>query len=422
MEKFKNFSERGVFASCMLTTIIAIVLWMITKNVVVLIGSALVSAWAMTKLFHKDVTKKGKILVFILLIILFALCCIFLKSAKNDELAPAVENQEIVVDDSQDEDVTNDEAEDGDQGTVIVDNSANSTKKSTGSRYGNAKPTADEIISTSYSNIGGDSSGKSASQGVVSIIGNDKINIDFENGEDKQDAEIQKDVESGKDVVNLDKGITATIDNTPQKEEEKDDSKKVDLEGDKENAVTVPSSDEAEKIPDPLPDNEQLKEDVEIPDGDQLDDMVENTQPEETGKDVTDDTTTDKKDESSNGDKQDESTTAPTESEDKQDGVIGNDSDLDEKVEETKPSETVSTPVSIESIDGSSATAGDTVQFRVTGEVKSVEGLNGLDYTFTNGYISVNTTPGVATVISPVVIGVDGVSTATASVTVNVLN
>jgi hypothetical protein len=333
-----------------------------------------------------------------------------------------VENQEIVVDDSQNEDVTNDEAEDGDQGTVIVDNSASSTKKSTGSRYGKAKSTANDVMSSSYSTMGGDSSGKSGEQASMPIIGNKTIGIDFEIGKDKDDSQIQKDVENGKDVVNLDKEITATIDNTPQKEEDKDESKKTDLEGDKGNSETVTSGSEPEKIPDPLPDNEQLKQDVKDPDSDQLDDMVENTQPEETGKDVTDDTTTDKKDESSNGDKQDESTTAPTESEDKQDGVIGNDSDLDEKVEETKPSETVSTPVSIESIDGSSATAGDTVQFRVTGEVKSVEGLNGLDYTFTNGYISVNTTPGVATVISPVVIGVDGVSTATASVTVNVLN
>ena len=45
-----------------------------------------------------------------------------------------------------------------------------------------------------------------------------------------------------------------------------------------------------------------------------------------------------------------------------------------------------------------------------------------MNYTQANGYITVNTTPGEATVITPVVIGADGVSTATTSVTVNVLN
>ena len=78
-------------------------------------------------------------------------------------------------------------------------------------------------------------------------------------------------------------------------------------------------------------------------------------------------------------------------------------------------------PDSITALDGNKATAGDSVQFKVTGDVAKVEGLDGLKYSFTNGYITVNTEPDVATVLSVTVIGTDG-STATSVVTVNVLN
>ena len=94
----------------------------------------------------------------------------------------------------------------------------------------------------------------------------------------------------------------------------------------------------------------------------------------------------------------------------------------DNTSEETTPVEPEKTPVTITALDGNEAIAGDTVQFKVTGDVKTVEGLDGLDYSIANGYLSVNTQDGVATVISPVIIGADGTSTATASVTVNVLN
>lgn len=77
--------------------------------------------------------------------------------------------------------------------------------------------------------------------------------------------------------------------------------------------------------------------------------------------------------------------------------------------------------VKISSLSGTTAYAGDTVQFKITGDVKSVEGLEGLDYSLSNGCLTINTSKDEATVITPKVIGENG-STATATVTVSVLN
>lgn len=88
-----------------------------------------------------------------------------------------------------------------------------------------------------------------------------------------------------------------------------------------------------------------------------------------------------------------------------------------EKIE----SETPKAPT-IEPIDGDKAYAGDSVQFKVDGDVKEIQGLEGLDYSVNNGYLTVETNPNEATVLSPTVIDADGNSTSTASVTVNVIN
>ena len=77
--------------------------------------------------------------------------------------------------------------------------------------------------------------------------------------------------------------------------------------------------------------------------------------------------------------------------------------------------------VKISSISGNTAYAGDTIQFKVTGDVKSVEGLEGLNYTLKNGCLTINTAKDEATVITPKVIGENG-STAMTSVTITVLN
>lgn len=104
---------------------------------------------------------------------------------------------------------------------------------------------------------------------------------------------------------------------------------------------------------------------------------------------------------------------------------------VEKPVEETKPIEdskpvettkpvTKTEPVSIRPLDGNTAFAGDTVQFQVKGDVKAVEGMDGMKYNLDNGYLSVQTNANEATVVSPTIVGLDG-STSSATVTVNAL-
>jgi hypothetical protein len=177
----------------------------------------------------------------------------------------------------------------------------------------------------------------------------------------------------------------------------------------------------------------------------ELEDLVKNvkptvdTQPETTQEENSSDTkseeTTSSKDAAKTEDtnattpEKDESTNVSQEASDnKQDTKPAEPTTTDDtKTVVTEPEEVVTpaqpeyTPVGIQSLDGPTAIAGDTVQFKVTGDVKSVDGFDGLSYTNSNGYISVETKANESTVLTPVVTGQDG-STATTSVVVNVLN
>ncbi len=99
-----------------------------------------------------------------------------------------------------------------------------------------------------------------------------------------------------------------------------------------------------------------------------------------------------------------------------------NDIEIGDNEEVVKPQEPVKkAELKITALDGNSAYAGDTVQFKISGDIKSVEGLDGVDYALGNGYLSIQTNPNEATVLTPTLVAEDG-TTVSATVTVNVLN
>lgn len=100
------------------------------------------------------------------------------------------------------------------------------------------------------------------------------------------------------------------------------------------------------------------------------------------------------------------------------DDKTNNQTVTDNKDKGSNESEPKSNPVSIAPIGGSTATAGDCVQFKISGDVASIEGTSGFQTSQSNGVLNVQTQEGVATVIDITVKGVDG-SQASASVTVN---
>lgn len=427
MKSVDCYSEKRVYAANLLTGILVLLMWVLTNKIFITIVTLALVSWATMIIFHKDATKRGRIVAILAILILFVIGALFYR-VKTNENNENNDNQTVVQEDQKNNEDEDKNAEDKtDNNDAQGDGSKN---LGAGSLYygksNAAKPKDTEVLAPNYSNVGGNSSGSSVNQGVAKTTADETTTIICPNNKsEEQDQKIKEKLDNGAEKIDLDGDIVAVIDKTPKKEEEtpKDDSNKIEM--DKEESVVVPSGETEEKIPDPLPDNEQLKQDAQNPTGDELDQMAEQTKPETPSKD---EDSSNKEEDNSNVEEDKKENSSITENDSKKDEVKqdeNNDSDLnknDKPVEDSKPTEIVKTPVTITPLDGNNAIAGDSVQFKVTGEIKTIEGLEGLNYTQANGYITVNTTPGEATVITPVVIGADGVSTATTSVTVNVLN
>ena len=184
-----------------------------------------------------------------------------------------------------------------------------------------------------------------------------------------------------------------------------------------------------------MPKTEQLKKDLTDMSQDEMDKLANDVKP------TVDNTTSETTQKDKSSDNKLEESTSSTDAPKNDDGK-GTSQEASNTNQDTKPAESSTedtptvvsepevvvtpaqpeyTPVSIQSLDGSTAVAGDTVQFKVTGDVKSVEGLDGLSYSNSNGYISVETKANESTLLTPVVTGQDG-STASTTVAVSVLN
>lgn len=85
-----------------------------------------------------------------------------------------------------------------------------------------------------------------------------------------------------------------------------------------------------------------------------------------------------------------------------------------EKKEEVKVEETKKA-VEVKAIDGYETYVNSSVQFKISGDVDSIDGLDGIDYTFSNGVLTINT-GSEATVLS---VDVNGVNTVSFDIVVN---
>ena len=475
-EKLENFSSLGIFLANALTAALVLLMWVITHNIWITVGSLILLPFFMMKLFNREVKLVAKIVVALIAAVLFGMFAYFFRY-KPVETKPISSDPGTVIVEEDKKDEDEDDTPQVSEQEVIV------------SPYGNKNgrrktPTAQERLTPTYSNTGGSSKkGETVNHGEAKVTKEGPANIvDTSESEKKQDEKIQKDVDNGKTKVELKDGIIATTDakpgdeattNTSNKDDHKDEKPAVDVTS--PNIVDLKPQKEPDPIPAPLPESEQLKKDVKEMSDDELKDILgdvkptkdtesdttkteissdqkseESTKPDEgTSKSETETKVDEPKEntpESNKDDKKDQTT--PASDQNAQTEVKGEDekqpksTNTNTKQEETTPNVTKTedtttvvtekepvvtptqpeyTPVSISSLDGSSAYAGDSVQFKVSGDVKSVDGLGGLKYTFAGGYITVDTNPGEATVITPVVTGKDG-STATTSVTVNVLN
>ena len=194
----------------------------------------------------------------------------------------------------------------------------------------------DEKINASFSNVAGlDSSLQLQTTGSNS---NTITASDNTQEEAKQDAEIEEEKEEGATIVeDTNTGITAGSSTKPI-EEEKDESTKVDLDFD--SAIGLESEGE-----------------TTTPSEGNVKDESQNTLPEASSEEVS----------------------TPVEG-----GMT-----FEEEVEET-PVETV-TPVGVTAIDGYESYINSDIQFQISGDDVVIEGLDGIEYTFNDGILTINT-------------------------------
>lgn len=195
----------------------------------------------------------------------------------------------------------------------------------------------DEKINASFSNVAGlDSSLQLQTTGSNS---NTITASDNTQEEAKQDAEIEQAKEEGDTVVeNTNTGITAGSSTKPI-EEEKDESTKVDLDFD--SAIGLESEGE-----------------TTTPSEGNVKDESQNTLPEASSEEVS----------------------TPVEG-----GMT-----FEEEVEEEPIVEKV-TPVGVTAIDGYEAYINSDIQFQISGDDVVIEGLDGIEYTFSDGLLTIST-------------------------------
>lgn len=210
-------------------------------------------------------------------------------------------------------------------------------------------PAQDKIQATYESN-------KETTRSNTEIIGNEILKITSSDNESKkQDEEIAKDVENGREKKELSDGIIATTDKITEEKSDNEDSNEEKATMDKNSGEEVKSEeDKRENKTEDKNSDETKAEEVKSTEDDELDNMLNSSEVIEV--------TPEAKLEESNA--------------------------KEEFVEEVKPEEKA---VTVEAIDGYVGNINSTMQFKISGTNVEVEGLDGIDYTFNNGILNVNT-------------------------------
>lgn len=402
MKTFEEFKQDVVTPKSLLLSFIS-------ANVVTFICSAFVSnavgllillqvlLVGFLVIYSKALNFFAKVLAAIIMLVILVTLFVCNKNKDNEpeEYADIPTQQQDVQQDPQEEQPQLEEEKQEDNQaenqTTAVAKTYTTKSSYTRRNYGTSpQNVTDKITSVSYG--GGTTTHNSMSSGIVAptVGGN---TTDFTGQATQPSDPIDT---TGKDVTEENEGVDSVTDTAT--DEEKNDVNN-------NNGATDGNWEEM------LPPKDETITD-EKPNEDNNSDNNTQTPPVEDDNTQTDGTDTGNKE-----DQKDETTTQkpvekPTDTPSKEE---------DSKDETPVKDETPKEDVKISSMVGSTAYAGDTIQFKITGDVKNIEGLDGLSYTFKNGVLTINTAKDEATVITPKVIGENG-STATTTVTVSVLN
>lgn len=440
--------------------------YLLLKNVWVTLIALVVFAYIFAVLFTKTgFAKRFKILLIAILLIALAIMCFF-RFRPVDKGNIGDNNNPVITDVQENKDDENDPTDDQE---VITEEDKPSSNTGKNNKKNWSHATLPDKVQPSYSNATGlvrpDGTPTGGEQSQSKVEGPKTDVVVGESQTSNKETQAANDAAAkGDKTEQLNEGVIAgTKPVTPEPEADKpakDESKREDPSKNKVEEVTNTKPTPPPAKEDEIPLEEQLKEDLTDK---ELEDLVNSTPkeepkeekpatPEDGGQttkpeqndtsdqesskpvvtpDNNNDTEDGKTDDNGNTQEQPEqpndNNNTPIEPENKEEEKNESNVEVQEPQVEDIPTvdekpTVVQTPVTITPLDGNVAYAGDSVQFKVTGEVGEVNGLDGLKYSLTNGYLTVETNPGEATVLSVQVVGADGVSNATSTVTINVIN
>ena len=225
----------------------------------------------------------------------------------------------------------------------------------------------EDRIEVTYGNVGGNNSGANSTSANTNVVDPAKETLHVK-AEDKsaQDEEIAKDVENGKQKTELSDGIIATTDKTTEEKSDNKDSNEEKATMDKDNAEKVTSGED--KKEEPKEEKAEESKPSEASD-DELDDMLKATETIEDLPKI-------------------DFVEVNAEVFPKEDTKDVEEKPADEIVEEVEQTEKA---VEVKAIDGFTGSINSTMQFQISGDNIKIDGLDGLEYSFNNGYLNIQT-------------------------------
>ncbi len=380
MEKIKEKKDAMKVATGFIAGITAVKLATMSClvfTVCVIISILLVAFIAISKINGDKFSKQGIVTLVVAIITLVCVGCYHRYFCHN-----VVETPEVVAETTTEEDTTDDPEQTAEETTVEESEETNSYKARPEMGY----CPENERVSSETTNTR-----KNAEEQVQKET-DEPAHFEGENNEAYK-AEIDEAVEEAKennanigsiDVEGTD--VTTVVETKPQEEPERTEEK-VDL--DKDEAVEIENEGEE---PSTNVESEEKVEDVEASDDKTLDDMLE-----ESTTEITEDTTSETTEETTevvtnpaNGNVSIEEVTE----------VENNNSVIDvEEIEEPvvelpeveEPVVDEVAKIEVNAVDGYEGYINSTMQFSIEGDDVVLEGLEGIDYSFSNGILSINT-------------------------------
>lgn len=375
MEKIKEKKDAMKVATGFIAGITAVKLATMSClvfTVCVIVSILIIAFIAISKINGDKFTRRGIVTLVVAIITLVCVGCYHRYFCHN-----VVETPEVVAEETTtEEDTTGDSEQTAEETTVEESEETNSYKARPEMGY----CPENERVSSETTNTR-----KNAEEQVQKET-DEPAHFEGENNEayqNKIDEAVEEAEKNGADVGSIDvegKDVSTVVETKPQPEKEPEGEK---AEINKDEAVEIENEDEKTST---NVESEEKVEEAEASDDKTLDDMLE-----ESTTEITEDTTSETTEETT------EVVTTPADGEvtveevnetDNSNNVV---TDVEEPTEVKEPVVDEVAKIEVNAVDGYEGYINSTMQFSIEGDDVVLEGLDGIDYSFSNGILSVNT-------------------------------